>query len=137
MARIPLALGATLVLALPLVAGVPAAVAAGPTAVITNVTYDPPSGPTDPLCTAPLPSKGGTGNASYHTADGTAHSEWEWTVPATLTAGATAHTKVTETVTNNSGGSAAIALKPTTEMGADPASRSQIIAEVPVGAPGT
>lgn len=115
----------------------PTAGAAGATMSVTNVTYDPPSGPSDPNCVAPLPPKGGDGSASYNAPDGSYKSNWEWSIPAKMAAGATAHTKVSVQSFNNGGASAAIAMKPPGEFGTNAGARQQIIASVPPGAPGT
>lgn len=115
----------------------PTAGAAGATMSVTNVTYDPPSGPSDPNCVAPLPPMGGNGSASYNAPDGSYQANWEWSIPATMTAGATAHTKVSVQSFNNGGASAAIAMKPAGEFGTNAGASQQIIASVPPGAPGT
>jgi hypothetical protein len=115
-----------------------AAAAAGAAMTNTNVFYDPPSGPTDPGCKAPLPARGG-GNASatYTASDNAYQGSFEWSVPGVIEAGATARIKVTAQSNNNGGYSAAIALKPAGEFGTNAGARQQIEAGVPPGGPGT
>jgi hypothetical protein len=121
--------GVVLGLALPRSAG-----AASSSATITNVTYDPsqPSAPAS--CMAP-PGLSGSGSESYTTA--AEQATWEWTVPATLMAGASAHIKVTSQSFNSGGSDAAIGMSTPQEFGTTPSSPSQVIATVPVGAPGS
>jgi hypothetical protein len=101
---------------------------------ITRVFYDP--APADTKCEAPLPGLDGRGSATY-----TPHpayvSKFDWNVPATLRAGATAHTKATITTTEPGGNSAAIAMKAPFEFGTNSGARQQIIASVPPGQTGT
>jgi hypothetical protein len=108
--------------------------AASSYATITNVTYEATQ-PTPPASCSALPPRSGSGSESYTTPNESA--TWEWTVPATLTAGASAHIKVTSQSFNNGGSDAAIAMKAPQEFGTTPSSPSQIIATVPVGAPGS
>jgi hypothetical protein len=103
-------------------------------ATITNVSYEATQ-PSAPASCSALPSLSGSGSESYATPNERA--TWEWTVPATLTAGASAHIKVTSQSLNNGGSDAAIAMKAPQEFGTTPSSPSQIIATVPVGAPGS
>lgn len=109
--------------------------AAGATMTVTNVAYSPPSGPL-PGCIVPLPGKGGAGSGSYDEPGGAYKSAWEWSVPATITAGAQVSTKVSIESFNNGGASASIGLSVPFEFGTNAGSRPQIIAGVPVGAPG-
>jgi hypothetical protein len=108
--------------------------AAGSYATITNVTYEATQ-PSPPASCSALPSRSGSGSESYATPNESA--TWEWTVPATLTAGASAHIKVTSQSFNNGGSSNAIAMGTPQEFGTTPSSPNQIIAGVPNGAPGS
>lgn len=105
-------------------------------AVITDVTYEATQ-PSAPASCSALPSRSGSGSESYTTPDGARNTSWEWTVPGTLTTGSSAHIKVTSQSTNNGGSSDAIGMSTPQEFGTTPSSPSQVIASVPVGAPGS
>jgi hypothetical protein len=91
--------------------------------------------PTDPACTAPLPSGAGQASASYNHPFGNFNHAWEWSVPAEITQGAAARTKVSTNSPNNGGTSASISIRPPSEFGIEPGI-PQIDAVVPVGGPG-
>ncbi len=127
-------------LALALAAGVIALVA-GPaqgagSASVTGVTYDPPSGPL-PGCVAPLPAGGGSASASFDEPTGSYDATWEWTVPQTITAGATARVKASIQVSTAGGAGVGIGLRAPFEFGTNVGARADVIAQVPVGAPGS
>jgi hypothetical protein len=111
-----------------------AAGAASSYATITNVTYEATQ-PSAPASCSALPSLSGSGSESYTTPSESA--TWEWTVPATLVAGASAHIKVTDQSFNNGGSDATIGMGTPQEFGTTPSSPSQVTALVPVGAPGS
>jgi hypothetical protein len=112
------------------------ATAAGSYASITNVTYEATQPSAPDSCRVP-PGLSGSGSESYDTPDGARNSNWDWTIPATLTAGAGAHIMVTSQSHNNGGSSDAIAIGAPQEFGTTPSSPNQVIASVPVGAPGS
>jgi hypothetical protein len=124
---VALASGSTLVTETALAAG---------SATITKVTYEATQ-PSPPASCSALPSTGGSGSESYDTPDGARKTTWEWTIPATVQAGTTAHIKVTSQAVNNGGASDAIAIKPPSEFGLTPSTPNQVIASVPPGAPDT
>lgn len=111
----------------------PPAPSATVTMRLSAVTYF--NQPTDPACTAPLPSGAGLASASYNHPFGNFNHAWEWSVPAEISQGAAARTKVSTNSANNGGTSASIGISTPSEFGLEPGN-NQIGAVVPVGAPG-
>src|SRR4051794_31935487 len=108
------------------------ALAASATMTVTNVTFDPPA--SDPACTAPVAPKGGAASASYKAPNGAVSRTWEWTVPPTVFAGATASIKTGVETTTPGGDSSSIGISAPSEFGLT--GPNVVNAVVPVGAPG-
>jgi hypothetical protein len=126
----------SLALAAALLALVAVQAQAAGSASVTRVFYDPPSGP-PPGCVAPLPAGGGSASASYDEPTGFYSPKWEWIAPQTITAGATGRIKASIQVNAAGLAGAGMGLRAPFEFGTNAGARTDIAAQVPVGAPGS